>query len=178
MKRSYTAFFLSIIMLLSLCGCSFDSESSKSQNYIRRLNEELALFTECADEFSASLKKIDDTTTVPSEAELDKIAANISDLSDICTRIQSMEAPAEYADAASLLADSMQKYTSAFQKCSELLNFYKEFDSKIREYKDPTAGSEELQQKAKEIYREFASLMQQATVSLHEAQDAFDEDKS
>lgn len=177
MKRSYTTLLLSIIMILSLCGCSFESKPSETEIYIEQLNKELAAFAQCANDFSDSLAQISDTSTVPSETELDAIDANISDLSEICARLQSMKAPNEYADAAEALTNSMQKYTSALEKCSGLLDFYREFDSKIHEYKNPVTGSEELQKQAKELYEEFALLMQQATISFHKAQDAFDTGK-
>lgn len=175
MKKLCGLFFAAILSLAVICGCSSQNNGdstpklSEEDIYINTLNNALVSFSDCADALSTSLQEISDTTKIPSETQLDKISAAVTDLSDVCARIQAIEAPAKYTQAAAELSDAMQKYTSALQKCTELLNFYREFDSKIREYDDPVKGSKELTPKATEIYNEFASQLQQATAAFNSA---------
>lgn len=174
MKKIYGMFFVAILSLTVICGCSHaqnDSTVKLSENdkYITSLNEVLVSFSDCANALSESLESIADTNVIPVEAQLDKISAAVTDLSEVCTMIQAIQAPAKYSQAAVELNDAMQKYTSALEKCTELLNFYRTFDSKIREYDDPAKGSQELAPKAKSIYNEFAAQLQQATAAFQSA---------
>lgn len=174
MKKIYGLFFAAILSLAVICGCSSSDGNgsvrmSEEDKYISTLNTALVSFSDCADTLADALKEISDTTAIPVEAQLDKISSAVSDLSGECTRIQSIEAPAKYTQAAGELKDAMQKYITALEKCDELLNFYREFDSKIHEYSDPAKGSQELAPKAEKLYNEFASQLQQATLAFQTA---------
>lgn len=157
-----------------ICSCSSGNGNdeiklSKEDKYIGALNAALVSFSDCANELSTSLQQIADTTTIPSDKQLDVIAAAGEKLSEACSQIQAIEAPEKFAQADLQLENAMQKYSSALQKCTELLNFYREFDSKIREYDDPVQGRKKLEPQAQAIYNEFATLLQQATSEFKSA---------
>lgn len=176
MKKICGLFFAAIISIAVICSCSSTQGGgtvlSEGDKYIGALNAALVSFSDCSDKLSQSLEPIADTTKIPSDTQLDNISAAVTDLSEVCARIQNIEAPKKYAQTAAQLNDSMQQYTSALQKCTELLNFYREFDSRIREYDDPVKGSKELAPKGKELYSQFASQLQQATASFKAACDS------
>ncbi len=168
MKKIFGLLSAVIISLMLICGCSSGDGNggvklSAEDKYIGALNAALVSFSDCANELSSSLQQIADTTAIPSDSQLDVIAAAGEKLSEACSQIQAIEAPEKYAQADLQLDNSMRKFSSALQKCTELLNFYREFDSKIREYDAPVQGRKKLEPQAQAIYNEFATLLQQAT---------------
>jgi uncharacterized protein YceK len=180
MKKLCGFFFVTIIMLLSMCGCSAIGDKTDpavlaENQYIDTVNQKLVSFSDCTNALSDSLAQVADITTVPTSSQMENIESCMKNLSAVCAQIQVMTPTEKYINAQTMLNDSMQKYTSAMDKCQELLNFYREYDTKIRSYNDPVKGGSELKQQAEQIYAEFADILQQATSEFHTAQAEFND---
>lgn len=179
MKKLCGLFFITIIALFSVCGCNFpgtekiDPEIAAENEYIDSINQKLVSFSDYANDFSDLLEEMAEKTTIPTTSEIDNIESCTEKLSDICAQIQKINAPSKYTEAQALLNDSMQKYTDALSKCKELLDFYREYNTKIHSYDDPEEGGKELENQCRVIYSEFANMMQQATSEFRTAQAEF-----
>lgn len=179
MKKLYGLFFIAIIALFSVCSCNLwdndktDPKIAAENKYVDAINQKLVSFSDYANAFSDSLEEIAESTAIPTTAQMNNIESCMEKLSDVCAQIQEINAPAKYADAQTALNDSMQKYIDALAKCKELLDFYREYDTKIHSYTNPEEGGAELEKQGKQIYADFADILQQATSAFHTAQAEF-----
>lgn len=178
MKKLYGLFFITIV-LLSICGCSSNKQAqtepkfTAEDEYIVSINQKLVSFSDCANGFSDSLEQISQSTALPTSSQLDSIENKAESLSAVCAQIKEISAPDKYAEAQTALNNSMQGYIDAMTKCKELLDFYREYNAKMRSYSSPEDGGAELKKQCSAIYSEFAVMMRQATSEFQTAQTKF-----
>ena len=179
-KHAASAFvccaFAALVFLFLAAGCFSSPEKGneeKTKSYAEIMNERLIIFTDCAEKFSDSLEDIAGSQSAPSDSQIARINEALDGLKKACAGLAGQEAPPEYAEAQSALDKAMDDYAAAMEKCDVLLEFFRNYDTEFRRYKNPVEGRAEIEKQERALYDEFAQAMAQASASFRSACEKF-----
>lgn len=177
-KCLMTAAGLVVMMLVLLAGCSSPEKNEnpvvREKNYQEIMSEKLVSFTDCANAFCDCLDKIALKDSAPSDTLIGELSGRLDRLESVCAAMKDVKAPAGFSSAQAAMNKAMEEYAGAFEKGRALLDFYRGYDRRFHDYKNPEAGRAEIEKEERALYGEFAAAMARASASFREACREFD----